>query len=106
MNYEFDWSLLLEEPNWSWVIEGIANTIQLSLVAWGCALVLGVLIGAIRMSKSRTLRFIGTTYVEIFRNIPLLVQLFLWFFTRIILRITLLECPTLFYQGALLTVGR
>ena len=80
MNYEFDWSLLLEEPNWSWVIEGIANTIQLSLVAWGCALVLGVLIGAIRMSKSRTLRLIGTTYVEIFRNIPLLVQLFLWFF--------------------------
>ena len=80
MNYEFDWSLLLQEPNWSWVVEGVSNTVQLSLLAWVLALTLGVLIGAIRMSRFPFLRLIGTTYVEIFRNIPLLIQLFLWFF--------------------------
>ena len=80
MNYEFDWSLLLQEPNWSWVVEGVSNTVQLSLLAWIMALTLGIVIGAIRMSKFPLLRLIGTTYVEIFRNIPLLIQLFLWFF--------------------------
>ena len=80
MNYEFDWSLLLQEPNWSWVVEGVSNTVQLSLLAWILALTLGIVIGAIRMSKFPLLRLIGTTYVEIFRNIPLLIQLFLWFF--------------------------
>ena len=77
MNYEFDWSLLLQEPNWSWVVEGVSNTVQLSLLAWIMALTLGIVIGAIRMSKFPLLRLIGTTYVEIFRNIPLLIQLFL-----------------------------
>ena len=80
MNYEFDWALLLREPNWSWVVEGVSNTVQLSLLAWVLALTLGILIGAIRMSRFPFLRLIGTTYVEIFRNIPLLIQLFLWFF--------------------------
>ena len=80
MNYEFDWSLLLQEPNWSWVVEGVSNTVQLSLLAWIMALTLGIVIGAIRMSKFPLLRLIGTTYVAIFRNIPLLIQLFLWFF--------------------------
>ena len=80
MNYEFDWSLLLQEPNWSWVVEGVSNTVQLSLLAWIMALTLGIVIGAIRMSKFPLLSLIGTTYVEIFRNIPLLIQLFLWFF--------------------------
>ena len=36
MNYEFDWSLLLQEPNWGWVIE-VSNTVQLSLMALGLA---------------------------------------------------------------------
>jgi len=40
----------------------------------------GIFIGTIRMTQSPLLRFIGATYVEFFRNIPLLVQLFIWFF--------------------------
>ena len=28
MNYEFDWALLLQEPNWSWVVEGVSNTVS------------------------------------------------------------------------------
>ena len=80
MNYEFNWSMLLEKPYIDWIIEGFLNTIQLSLMAWCIALTIGILIGSIRMMKLPILRFIGTFYVEIFRNIPLLVQLFIWFF--------------------------
>ena len=80
MNYDFDWYMLLEEPYISWIKEGLLNTVQLSLLAWVIALTVGILIGSIRMTRSPFLRLVGTTYVEVFRNIPLLVQLFLWFF--------------------------
>ena len=52
----------------------------LSLLAWVLALAIGIVVGTIRMTRSPWLRFIGSAYVEIFRNIPLLVQLFIWFF--------------------------
>ena len=80
LNYDFDWGMLLEDPHRGWIIEGLATTVHLSLVAWVIALTLGIMIGAIRMARSRVLRTIGTIYVEVFRNIPLLVQLFTWFF--------------------------
>ena len=80
MNYEFNWSMLLEDQYIDWIKEGLLNTVQLSLMAWFIALTIGIVIGSIRMMKSPVLRFIGTFYVEIFRNIPLLVQLFIWFF--------------------------
>jgi len=80
MNYDFQWSILWEEPHRSRIIEGLQTTVQLSILAWALALALGILIGSIRMSNSRPLRFLGTAYVEIFRNIPLLLQLFIWFF--------------------------
>ena len=41
---------------------------------------LGSLIGILRTLDNKILNFIGTTYVEIFRNIPLLVQMFIWYF--------------------------
>lgn len=80
MNYDFNWSFLLDDPYRGWIVEGIATTVQLSLLAWCFALSLGILVGAIRMSRSRPLRWIGSAYVEVFRNIPLLVQLFIWFY--------------------------
>ena len=80
MNYDFDWYMLIEEPYINWIIEGLINTVQLSLLAWFIALFVGIIIGSIRMTRSPILRLIGTTYVEFFRNIPLLVQLFIWFF--------------------------
>lgn len=80
MNYNWDWGILFREPYLGWLISGLGWTIMLSLCAWVIAFVLGSILGIMRTSTSKTLRFIGTTYVEIFRNIPLLVQLFLWYF--------------------------
>lgn len=80
LNYEFKWGILLEEPNRTWIVEGLVTTVYLSLLAWVFALTIGLVVGSMRMTRSPMLRFVGAAYVEIFRNIPLLVQLFIWFF--------------------------
>ncbi|MGK0272797.1 MAG: glutamate/aspartate transport system permease protein [Cocleimonas sp.] len=80
MNYNWDWGILFREPYLQWLIDGLGWTLSLSLAAWVIAFTLGSVLGIMRTSSSKVLRFIATTYVEIFRNIPLLVQLFLWYF--------------------------
>ncbi|MFQ5841627.1 MAG: amino acid ABC transporter permease [Thermodesulfobacteriota bacterium] len=78
--YEFDWGVLWRDPYGMYLLQGIWVTIKLGLIGWAIALSLGVLIGTIRISPWRWLRFIGTAYVEIFRNIPFMVQLFFWYY--------------------------
>ncbi|MGH6815251.1 MAG: amino acid ABC transporter permease [Hyphomicrobiaceae bacterium] len=78
--YNWNWSILLTEPYFGWLLEGIRVTIGLALSAWAIALTLGSLIGVARTLPIAPLRWIATAYVELFRNIPLLVQMFLWFF--------------------------
>jgi len=80
LRYQFDWSVLWRHPYGEWFLNGILTTIQLSLLAWIIALGLGIIIGTLRMLPWRLVRLIGTTYVEVIRNIPLLVQLFFWYF--------------------------
>lgn len=80
MNYNWDWGILFRDPYLGWLIDGLAWTVSLSLCAWVIAFTVGSLLGIMRTSTSGVLRFIGTAYVEIFRNVPLLVQLFLWYF--------------------------
>lgn len=78
--YKFDWSVLWRQPYGEWLLGGIWLTLQLGFVAWIIALVLGILLGTIRVSPWPWLRFLGTLYVEVFRNVPFLVQLFFWFY--------------------------
>ena len=80
MNYQWNWSILVSEPYLGWLAAGLGWTIGLSLVAWTIAFLLGSLLGIMRTSPSAVMRAIGTAYVELFRNVPLLVQLFLWYF--------------------------
>lgn len=80
MNYNWDWGILFREPYLDWLIAGLGWTLTLSLCAWVIAFGVGSLLGIMRTSTSKTLRLVGTVYVEIFRNVPLLVQLFLWYF--------------------------
>lgn len=80
MNYEFKWSMLLAAPYAGWIAEAFAATVLLALGSWVLALVIGVPTGVIRTTRSRTLRALGALYVEVFRNVPPIVQLFLWFF--------------------------
>ena len=62
------------------LLSGLALTIKTALLAWIIALVCGSFIGVLRTLPSKTAQWIGFLYVEFFRNMPLLVQLFLWFF--------------------------
>ena len=62
------------------LLVGFEWTLLLSILAWILAFVIGSIIGVIRTLPGKFLPTIGAIYVEIFRNIPLLVQLFLWYF--------------------------
>jgi len=80
LSYEFRWEILFQHPYLGWLVEGILTTLKLSALAWLQALIIGVLVGAARTLPWRFLRAIGASYVELFRNIPLLVHLFFWYF--------------------------
>lgn len=78
--YDFDWSVLWRQPYGIWMLKGLGLTISMGLASWMIALILGIAIATARVSSLRWLRMAGTLYVEVFRNIPLLVQIFFWFF--------------------------
>lgn len=80
MNYNWKWSVLFEEEYLGWLISGVGWTFSVALVAWVLALSVGVLVGVGRTLPSRPVAILCTAYVELFRNVPLLVQLFLWYF--------------------------
>ena len=63
-----------------WLGSGMLWTLCVSACAWIIASVIGCAVGVIRTAPPRIPRAIGTLYVEILRNIPLLVQMFLWYF--------------------------
>jgi glutamate/aspartate transport system permease protein len=80
MNYNWDWGVLFREPYFDWLVSGFGWTVAVSICAWILAFTLGSIVGIARTTEIRWVRGIASTYVEIFRNIPLLVQMFLWYF--------------------------
>ncbi|MGE3624878.1 MAG: amino acid ABC transporter permease [Hyphomicrobiales bacterium] len=80
MNYNWNWGILLEDPYFGWIVSGFGWTLAVSSLAWIIAFSLGSVLGIMRTTSSPLLRGIAGVYVEIFRNIPLLVQMFLWYF--------------------------
>jgi len=86
MAYNWDWGVFLQptasgdDTYLGWMIYGFKMTIGLSLAAWVLALLIGALVGVLRTVPNKWLSGIATAWVELFRNIPLLVQLFLWYF--------------------------
>ncbi|MDR1520001.1 MAG: amino acid ABC transporter permease [Planctomycetota bacterium] len=80
-----NWGIFLEDAPfggvkyYQWLLDGFLNTTALFLCAWVVAFVAGSAVGVFRTLPNRLLRLLGTVYVEIFRNIPLLVQFFLWY---------------------------
>ncbi|HET7889703.1 MAG TPA: amino acid ABC transporter permease [Bradyrhizobium sp.] len=86
MNYHWNWHVFFEpSPNGTgtyldMLLHGLEVTIVTSLAAWVIALATGVIVGVMRTLPSKAANLFGFCYVEFFRNMPLLVQLFLWFF--------------------------
>lgn len=86
MNSSWNWGVFLQPTPGGdatylgWLLQGLAWTVALSLSAWAVALLVGTLLGVLRTVPSRWLRGLAGAYVEAFRNVPLLVQLFAWYF--------------------------
>jgi glutamate/aspartate transport system permease protein len=66
--------------NLVYLLYGLAWTMLLAIASWLVAFSLGSVVGVLRTAPGRILPAIGASYVELFRNVPLLVQLFIWFF--------------------------
>ena len=86
MNYNWNWGIFWEmsaDGRHTWfmtLIMGLGWTLATALCAGIIAFILGSFIGVVRTMPIRWAVRIGNAYVELFRNIPLLVQLFIWFF--------------------------
>ncbi|MDF2688145.1 MAG: gltJ [Microvirga sp.] len=80
MHYNWNWGILVQQPYLGWLLAGVGLTLLISASAWIIAFVVGTLVGIARTSTNRALNLLGSGYVAVFRNIPLLVQMFLWFF--------------------------
>jgi glutamate/aspartate transport system permease protein len=86
LNYHWNWHVFFEpSPNGTgdyldMLLSGLVVTIVTALCAWVIALVTGAIVGVLRTLPSKAANLFGFCYVEFFRNMPLLVQLFLWFF--------------------------
>ena len=82
----FDFDVFLQPSpegginNLTYLLLGLAWSLLLALASWLVSFVVGSIIGVMRTLPGRVLPTLGAWYVELFRNVPLLVQLFVWFF--------------------------
>ena len=86
MGSSWDWEVFLRDPGgndptyWQWMLSCWGWTISVSLLALILALVVGTGIGILRTLEGRPMLVrLGTIWVEAFRNVPLLVQIFIWY---------------------------
>jgi len=84
--YVLNWGVFFQElpgggeEYWQLIVSGVGWTLAVSAFSWVIAIVLGSVVGTIRTTGSPWLVRFGNGWVETFRNIPLLVQMFLWYF--------------------------
>ena len=101
MTYTFDWA-----PIWAnrdLIADGLLMTIALSALGLCFALVIGLFVGTAGASQSQVLRICAAGYVEIMRNIPLLVHMYFWYMGLAFLRLPPFVCAVAaltLYSGA------
>jgi glutamate/aspartate transport system permease protein len=86
MNYHWNWGVLFQSTGigdstyLSWIMTGLGWLAVIAVVAWSIAMLLGSILGIMRTLPSPLARSLATAYVTLFRNVPLLIQLFIWFY--------------------------
>jgi glutamate/aspartate transport system permease protein len=100
MAMNWQWQVFLEDPGgkyptyWEWLLSAWGWTISVSLLSLLLALSIGSMIGIIRtLPNSPGLARFGNAWVELFRNIPLLVQIFVWYHVIPALFLTVRQLP-------------
>jgi glutamate/aspartate transport system permease protein len=82
----WDWQVFLNDDGsgrtyLEWMVDAWGWTLSVAGSAWVVAVAIGALMGTLRtLPGSPWLTRLATTWIELFRNIPLLVQVFLWYF--------------------------
>ncbi|RWO45564.1 MAG: ABC transporter permease subunit [Mesorhizobium sp.] len=95
--WDLNFSLLpatANDPYWWYFLIGIINTLFLGTVGLTLATIVGTIVGLARTSSNELARLLGRTYVDIFRNIPLILQVFFWYAV-----ITHLPTPRAAHEG-------
>lgn len=77
-----------------WMLSAWGWTLSVSALALVVALLVGSLMGILRTTPSKALVFLGNAWTELFRNIPLLVQVFLWYHVVPSLFLALRDVPS------------
>lgn len=80
MNYTLDFGALLSNGYPALIWGGLLTTLKMTLIAWIIAFGLGSTLAVLRMLNIRALNYIVITYVAFHRNVPMLVQILLWYF--------------------------
>jgi polar amino acid transport system permease protein len=80
LKYQFDWSVVTSGKYFDWLLSGFYTTVQLSVVSIVLSFLLGLIIAMMRMSHVSPIRWFAHGYLEFFRNTPLLIQIFFWYF--------------------------
>jgi polar amino acid transport system permease protein len=82
--YDFDWAVFTHEGQYGHMgllmLKGLNTTLTITLYSSIIALAMGIIFGLARLSKFKPVYWFSTCYVELFRNTPLLIQLFFWNF--------------------------
>ena len=80
LNYNFDWAVVTSGQYYDWLVSGVKVTIELSVISIALSFLLGLIIAVMRMSRVAPVRWLALGYLEFYRNTPLLVQIFFWYF--------------------------
>lgn len=80
LNYKFDWAVVTSGQYYEWLISGVKVTIELSVISIALSFLLGLVIAVMRMSRVAPVKWFALGYLEFYRNTPLLVQIFFWYF--------------------------
>jgi polar amino acid transport system permease protein len=80
MGYTLHFGVVLHGQYLDWILQGIVTTAELTLASLLLALVLGVVLTLIRMAPFKPAEWLVAAYVEYHRNVPLLVQILVWYF--------------------------
>jgi glutamate/aspartate transport system permease protein len=99
LNSLFDWQIFLQDTGGGityldWLISAWGWTLSVAILAFVVAMLVGSLMGILRTLPHKGLVLIGNLWTELFRNIPILVQVFLWYHVLPSIFLSLREVPS------------
>ncbi|HEY9237853.1 MAG TPA: amino acid ABC transporter permease [Burkholderiaceae bacterium] len=96
---KWDWQVFFQDTGGGqtylqWLMSAWGWTLSVALLALVIALVVGSLIGIMRTVPNKAMSWFGEAWTELFRNVPLLVQLFVWYHVLPAIFLPLREVPS------------